>query len=78
MTLPTDLPGQIAHVFESSRQRDVLVTLASQVELLKAAMIESNKLTCELSAKLDKLTPKPVEATSFAKPKAKETKDDAK
>jgi hypothetical protein len=36
MSLPNDLPGQVLHVFESSRQRDVLVNLAQKLAALAA------------------------------------------
>lgn len=43
MTMPADLPGQVAHVFPSSPQRDVLVRLASELETVKAVL-----KTCQL------------------------------
>lgn len=35
MSLPADLPGQVAHVFMSSPQRDVLLNMAKAIEALQ-------------------------------------------
>lgn len=43
MSLPADLPGQIAHVFPASAQRDVLINLARAVEELKQLAVSPPK-----------------------------------
>lgn len=43
MSLPADIPGQIAHVFPADRERDVLVNWARQFEDLKQLVLSQQK-----------------------------------
>lgn len=40
MSLPADLPGQVAHVFMSSPQRDVLLNMAKEIESQRSEIAE--------------------------------------
>lgn len=40
MSMPKDLPGQVRHVFEASRQREVLENMAKAIEALYPKAVE--------------------------------------
>ncbi len=49
MSLPNDLPGQVNHVFEPSRQRDVLVRIAERLELLTGHLFPAGTVSVEVA-----------------------------
>lgn len=73
MSMPKDLPGQVRHVFEPSRQREVLENMAKAIEALQPKAVEPPPFT------VVSVSDEPVEVIELPKkgdpfPEVKETK----